>query len=130
VIIDASAVMAILLREPEKDLFPGAVLAEPQSAMSAGTWIELAAVITRKQRDDLEESLRCLLLEGGVRIVAVTPDQAELGHRAYRKFGIGSGHRARLNLGGCFAYALAKEGGEPLLYKGDDFVQADIVRAV
>lgn len=122
--------MAILLAEPEKDPFLLAILSDPRPAMSAGSWVELAAVITRKQRDDLEEPVRRVMLDGHITIAAVTANQAELGHRAYRKFGIGSGHPARLNFGDCFAYALAKEMGEPLLYKGDDFVHTDVVPAV
>jgi ribonuclease VapC len=90
----------------------------------------LSAVITRRRLAGAAALLAQLAAETAIEIVAVTPAQAAIGHRAYCEYGIGSGHRARLNFGDCFAYALAKERGEPLLYKGDDFVHTDVVAAL
>lgn len=122
--------MAILLEEQDQARFVDLLLSGDRNAMSAGSWIELAAVITRRGLGAMKDSLDQVMTDARIGIVAVTPAQAEIGHDAYREYGIGSGHRARLNFGDCFAYALAKERGEPLLYKGDDFVHTDIVSAI
>lgn len=129
-IVDTSAIMAILLQETDAERFLIALFEDSDSKLSAGTWIELSAVITRRRQPHLASALQALTQHTQIRLVPVSIRQAQIGHAAYRAYGRGSGHRARLNLGDCFAYALASESGEPLLYKGDDFVHTDIVRAV
>lgn len=110
-IVDTSAIMAILLGEPEASVFTDVLFEHPDPRMSAGTWIELAAVTTRHLQPDLRARLQALRSYVGFRIEPVSIRQAEIGHAAYRTYGRGSGHRATLNLGDCFACELAREGG-------------------
>jgi len=98
--------------------------------MSAATYFETGMVIDRKSEDTFPaEAFERLLAMTRFEIVSVTRRQAELAREAYREFGKGN-HQAGLNFGDCFAYALAKETGEPLLFKGDDFSRTDITEAV
>ena len=129
-IVDTSAIIAILVGEPEREVFLEAILTDPVPKASAGTLLELGIVVDRladpivtRRVDDLVETL-------GIEIVPVTAEHVTLGRAAYRDFGRGSGHRARLNFGDLFAYALARSTGEPILYKGDDFVHTDAIPAV
>lgn len=128
-IVDTSALMAILLGEPEAQQFVEVMSAASSCSISAGNWIELTAVCVRRGYD-LDAEIEVLLAATKAQIVPVSLEQARIGESAYRAFGIGSGHAARLNFGDCFAYALARESGEPLLYKGDDFAQTDVVSAL
>lgn len=128
-IVDTSAIMAIALLEPEADTFVTRLAAAAAPRMSAGSWIELSVVVLRRHPDKanvVEQILRRV----GVTIAAVTVEQGQIGREAYARFGQASGHPARLNFGDCFAYALAKATGEPLLFKGDDFVHTDITPAL
>jgi ribonuclease VapC len=128
-IVDTSVFFAILAGEPEEPIFKELLLGSTGNAVSAGSWIELSAVLAGRfptmpieQPEQLRQAMR-------VEIAPVTAEQAAIGFAAYRAFGRGSGSSARLNLGDCFAYALAKATGEPLLFKGDDFGHTDVVRA-
>lgn len=125
-IVDASAVIAILRDEPERAEF-NRVIQEAQSRrISAVNYVE-AAVVTDGSKDPvLSRRFDELFREAKITIEPVTALQARVAREAYRDFGRGSGHPARLNLGDCFAYALAKIAGEPLLYKGNDFGQTDL----
>ena len=125
-IVDTSALVAILGDEPEAEAFVEAIRSSRHRRLSAGNYIELGIVVDR-QRDPIA-SRRVDELLGGLAIVIepVTPSQSRLARDAYRDFGRGSGHRAGLNFGDCFAYALARELDEPLLFKGDDFRHTDI----
>lgn len=120
--------MAILLDEPGYQVFIASIAHADDRRISAGSVIELTAVTSHRRiapsaRDRVVASL-------GLTIEPVTAEQARIGQEAYRHYGLGSGHRARLNLGDCFAYALAKATGEPLLFKGNDFIHTDIVPAL
>lgn len=128
-IVDTSALVAILLDEPERAAFIRLIASTGNSWISSGTAIELTAVCTRRQIAS-DQSLTALFDRLNLRIAPVTAEQALIGQAAYRTFGIGSGHPARLNFGDCFAYALAKATGEPLLFKGDDFIHTDITPAL
>ena len=97
--------------------------------MSAGARIELESVSTRRFRGALDGVIELFLSEFQLLVVPVTGDQALIGRDAYRRYGIGTGHPARLNFGDCFSYALAKAAGEPLLFKGDDFIHTDVRNA-
>jgi ribonuclease VapC len=130
VIIDASALLAILRDEPDAADFARAIAAASFRRISAANFLEAAIVVdgshdpvASRRRDDL-------LREARIAIESVTEAQARLAREAYRDFGRGSGHPARLNFGDCFAYALAHETGEPLLFKGGDFTHTDIAPAV
>ncbi|MBM7786104.1 type II toxin-antitoxin system VapC family toxin [Tenggerimyces flavus] len=97
--------------------------------MSAANFLEAAIVIDRVGDPVLSRQLDALIDEASIEVEAVTKSQAHLARTAYRDFGKGSGHPAGLNFGDCFAYAWAKEAGEPLLFKGDDFVHTDVTPA-
>lgn len=129
-IVDSSAIVAMLKNEPEAEMFGAAILAVTKPIMSAGNYLEASIVIDRDRDPDQSAALDIVLTELAVQIVPVTPSQAKIARQAYRDFGKGSGHPARLNFGDCFAYALATERGEPLLYKGDDFANAGLARIV
>jgi ribonuclease VapC len=127
-IVDTSALVAIALEEPDADLMLRKLFGTPVRRISAGTWMELSTVIIRRHpaKAPLVEAL---LQRLNLIIEDVTSEQAKLGKEAYRAYGRGTGSRARLNFGDCFSYALAKATGEPLLFKGDDFAQTDILAA-
>jgi ribonuclease VapC len=126
VIVDTSALVAIVNQEREAPPFEAALEASPVNRISAATYLEVAIVIDRSRDPVVSRRLDELLAEGGFVIEPVTESQARIAREAYRDFGKGSGHRAGLNYGDCFAYALARELGEPLLFKGDGFRQTDI----
>jgi ribonuclease VapC len=129
VIIDTSAIMAFLLDEPEKAQVSRALVLADQVAMSAGSWLELAAVLTRRGNPSMARDAELLFAELRIEIVPVSVEQAALGREGYRRYGRGTGHPAGLNFGDGFAYALARETGRPLLFKGDDFIHTDVVAA-
>ena len=127
-IIDTSAIMAILLVEPEAERFALAIRRAASPRMSAGNHIEL--IVTAIRRDDPVDPAIVYDTLGRLRIAiaAVDAEQVAIAQQAYLTYGRGR-HPARLNFGDCFAYALAKTTGEPLLFKGDDFAHTDVVRA-
>ena len=127
-IVDTSAVIAILFAEPERDCYIETLLHATTRAMSAGNLIELTAVLTRSARGSVEAA-NDILAKLAIEIEPVTIAQARIGQAAYNRYGRGTGHKADLNYGDCFAYALAKELGRPLLFKGDDFAATDIAVA-
>jgi ribonuclease VapC len=129
-IIDSSAIVAILNAEDEAEAFSSAILACAQARMSAGNYLEASIVIDGNRDPVISARLDSVMAEFEIGIEPVTAEHAKLARQAYRDFGKGSGHPAKLNFGDCFAYALAMERGEPLLYKGDDFVHAGLARVV
>ena len=124
--VDTSAIIAILRREPEADRIEDALIDSRSAVMSAATYVELGAVVDRGTRTPGNAELDEMLDSLGVTIVDFTPAQARIARAAYAEFGRVSGHTAALNFGDCFAYALAREAGVPLLFKGDDFSSTDI----
>jgi ribonuclease VapC len=128
-IIDTSAIVAILRQEPEARRFAEAIKAAPVRRISATTFVEIGAVIDGGRDPVASRLFDELLAAVGIVIEPVTEAQARIARDAYRDFGKGSGHAAGLNFGDCFAYALAKAKGEPLLFKGDDFSRTDVVIA-
>jgi ribonuclease VapC len=125
VILDSSAVVAILRAEPEALAMAQAVDRVEECAISAVSYVEAAIVIDSSRDPVASRRFDDFFREAGITIESVTPRQAEVAREAYRDFGKGR-HRAGLNFGDCFAYALAKEKGEALLFKGDDFCHTDI----
>ncbi|MEO0373827.1 MAG: type II toxin-antitoxin system VapC family toxin [Cyanobacteria bacterium P01_A01_bin.17] len=126
-VIDTSAIIAILLDEPERAAFVEAITLDDTRLMSASTFLECYLVIeTRKQALERAE-LELFLSEAEIAVVPFDLIQVHLAAAAWRKYGKGR-HPAGLNFGDCFAYALAKVREEPLLFKGDDFSQADLRR--
>jgi ribonuclease VapC len=126
VIIDTSVVVAILRDETDATTYIEAIRSMSPRRISAGTYIELGVVIDGPGDPIASRRLDDFLARMSIVIEPVTERQAHLAREAYRDFGKGSGHRAGLNFGDCFAYALARETNEPLLFKGDDFRHTDI----
>jgi ribonuclease VapC len=129
-IVDTSAVIAVLNKEEDWREFDAALRAAPTAQMCAATYVELGIVVDRLSDPSISRRLDRLLEAWGVEVVPLTATQARTARAACRDFGRGSGHPARLNLGDCFAYALAADSGQPLLFKGDDFSKTDIDPAV
>jgi ribonuclease VapC len=129
-IVDSSALISLLREEPDRDRLLDALIgARDGIFMSAATYLETAIVIDGNDSALLSQRLDAMIDLWQIEIAPVTASQARLAREAYRHFGKGR-HPAKLNYGDCFSYALAKETGRPLLYKGDDFAQTDIVAAV
>jgi ribonuclease VapC len=129
-IIDTSAVVALLRNEPDADRYADALATASEPRISAGNYIEVGIVIDLNRDPVLSRRLDDLLATARVEVEPVTQLHAELARRAYRDFGKGSGHPAGLNFGDCFAYALARATGEPLLFKGHDFGYTDVQPAL
>jgi len=129
-ILDTSAIIAILRNETEAPVFAKAVEKAAHRRISAVNYVESAAVIDGSRDPIASRRFDDLLREAQVAVEPVTEAQARLARQAYRDFGKGSGHPAKLNFGDCFAYALAKARNESLLFKGDDFSQTDVADAL
>ena len=127
-VIDTSAVIACLLDEPERASLVDAIAMDPVKLISVVGVVEASLVMLGRKRAGGLSDLEAFLADGEIERVPVDVRQAEAAVEAFRRFGRGR-HRARLNIGDCFAYALAKTTGEPLLFKGDDFTRTDIVAA-
>jgi ribonuclease VapC len=126
VIVDTSAFVAIINLELDGPLYEAAIEASRVNRISAATYLEVSIVIDRSRDPMVSRRVDEILSVGKFVIEPVSETQARIAREAYRDFGKGSGHRAGLNFGDCFAYALAKERNEPLLFKGDDFRHTDI----
>jgi ribonuclease VapC len=128
VVIDTSALLAVLFDEPERAAFVRRIAADPVRLMSVANWLEAAIIVDDRHGDECARDLKLFLIEAAIRLVPVTAEQAEHARAAYHRFGRGN-HPARLNCGDCFAYALARDTGEPLLFKGGDFGRTDVEAA-
>jgi ribonuclease VapC len=129
-IVDTSAIVAILRDESEAPLFAEALAGAKIRRVSAVNYVEAAAVIDGSRDPIASRRFDDFFREASFSIEAVTADQALIAREAYRDFGKGSGHPARLNFGDCFSYALAKAKNEPLLFKGQDFNHTDLDSAL
>jgi len=127
-IVDSSAVLAVLLDEPEAEEF-SVLLVDHPTRISAANWLEAAMVAESSRNPTTARSFDRMIEVTQTRIEPVTAAQARTARAAFRRYGRGSGSPARLNFGDCFAYALAAETGEPLLFKGDDFPHTDVPAA-
>ena len=128
-ILDSSALLAILNGEPERDRMTAAIFAADSCSVSAPTLLETAMVAEGKAGDRGRDELDNLLEELDLRIEPFTAEHFVVARQAFRRYGKGQRHPAQLNFGDCIAYALSKATGEPLLFKGDDFAQTDIAVA-
>jgi ribonuclease VapC len=124
-VIDTSALVALLLGEADAGRFARAIEAASLRLVSAATMVETSIVIESRKGDEAGRELDLLIYRAGIEIVAVDQDQAEIARHAWRRFGKGR-HAAGLNYGECFAYALAINRGLPLLFRGDDFARTDV----
>jgi ribonuclease VapC len=125
-IVDSSALIAILTDEPDA-LALSQVLDRPETVrVSAASYLETSIVLDKHRDPVLSAKLDGLMELAKMVIEPVTAEQAKIARQAYRDYGRGSGHPANLNFGDCFSYALARDKREPILYKGDDFVHTDL----
>ena len=127
-IIDTSALVAILDQEPEADRIVRTLASASERTLSAANLVEAGIVMQARRGDDGARDLDLLLAKLRVDIAAVTASQADIARKAFRRYGRGR-HPANLNFGDCFAYALAKDKSASLLFKGNDFRQTDVMVA-
>ena len=128
-IVDSSALLAVAFGEPEAAAYATAIAAAARPRMSVANWFESFMVAESRSGSTTPGRLESILKRFGVELVPVSALQASAALDAWRRFGRGK-HPAKLNYGDCFAYALAKTEGEPLLFKGEDFSQTDIEPAL
>ena len=128
-IVDSSALLAILRKEPEAARFTRAILRDSVRLISAANFLEAGIVIDSQAGLSAGRRLDAFVERAAIAIEPVTEEQVRIARQAYVDFGRGN-HRAKLNFGDCFAYALAKAKGEPLLFKGTDFQHTDVQLAV
>jgi ribonuclease VapC len=134
IVVDSSALIAIMFEEPERDGLVDRleISARAQRYLSAANYLETGAVVAARIAEPLnsERDLDALLSMLGIRVVPLTEDQARIGLQARIRYGRGFGSPAKLNLGDCHAYALAKDLNAPLLFIGNDFTNTDIRSAL
>jgi ribonuclease VapC len=126
-VLDTSALLAILMAEPEAEGFAVAIEHDPIRLVSAGSILETATVAESRWGDAGGRELDLFLFKAGITVISVDGEQVEIARQAFRLFGKGR-HPAGLNVGDCFAYALSRVSGQPLLFKGDHFAQTDLDR--
>ena len=129
-IVDTSAIMAIIFQELEAQRFSHLIEQTGDCRISAANYVEAAIVLDGSRNPIVSRRLDELIRYGDISIEPVTSAQARIAREAYRDFGKGSGHPAKLNFGDCFAYAFAKDTGQPLLFKGSDFSKTDVGSAL
>jgi ribonuclease VapC len=125
-IVETSAFVAMVIAEPGGRELMSLVARTPNTGMSAANLIEASIVIDNRGSESMRRRIDSMRRQLGIHIEPVTAAQAEIARSAYREFGRGSGHAAKLNFGDCFAYALAIDKDEPLLFVGDDFGHTDV----
>ncbi len=128
-IVDASAVLAILFREPGYEEFESAIADASSCSISAAGFVEVSIVVQSRGGHVGRHQVDSLLRRAGIAIEPVTEEQALVARQGFSDYGKGR-HPAGLNFGDCFSYALAKATGEPLLFKGDDFNKTDVQPAI
>jgi len=124
-VIDTSVLIAVLSNEPEAAAFEHALARDPVRMIAAPNLMETSIVIEHRFGEAGGRELDLLLFKAGIQVIHTDDEQIEFAREAYRRFGKGH-HRAGLNFGDCFAYALSRTTGEPLLFKGDDFSLTDV----
>lgn len=124
-IIDTSAIVLILYQEEDAEYFATAISTEPVRQISAANFLEAAIIIDSDGDAQASRQLDHFVRRFGIEIAPVTAEQAQIARQAYQDFGKGK-HKAKLNFGDCFSYALAVDSGEVLLFKGDDFMHTDV----
>jgi ribonuclease VapC len=128
-VIETSALVAIMQEESDADVFLRRIAAAGTRRVSAAALLETAIVLEARSGEKVGDDLDLFLARAKIEIEPVTEEQVQVARKAWRRYGKGSGHVARLNFGDCFSYALAKSLGEELLYKGADFSHTDVVPA-
>jgi ribonuclease VapC len=128
-VVDTSALVAIFLLEPEAEQFAHTILETPKAAISVANLLEAAIILDARIGHEDSSELDEFIANVGLEVEPVTLDEVRVARQAYRIYGRGN-HPAALNFGDCFAYALARTTGLPLLFKGDDFAQTDVTPVV
>ena len=128
-IVDTSALLAVLFAETDAEIYAQALAGADHCRISAANYVEAAIVVEAQTRSDGGREFDAFFRRAGIAIEPVTEEHAHIARQAYAEFGKGR-HPAGLNFGDCFAYALAKVAGEPLLYKGKDFARTDVISAI
>ena len=129
-VIDTSAIFALIAQEPESADYRAVILAAPSVSISAFSLLEIRTVLHGRLGVISLQLLEAWLAETGIAVVAFDQEQSEAAFVAFRRYGKGQGHPAQLNIGDCASYALAKTRDETLLFKGGDFAKTDITPAV
>jgi ribonuclease VapC len=129
-IVDTSAVIAILRAEPDAELYSDAISDAAVARISSANWLETCIVIDAARNPGLSVQLDAFMIQAGMDVVSMTHEHARIARQAYRDFGKGSGSPAQLNYGDCFSFALALSTGEPLLWKGNDFTHTGLPSAL
>jgi len=129
-VIDSSALVAVLFDEPEALAFLSRIAAADICRLSAASFVEIGIVLRRDPTGRRQAAFDEMLRTFAIRIEPVTEEQARTAVDAFGRFGKGTGHPAGLNFGDCFSYALAEAVGEPLLFKGNDFTETDVMPAI
>ena len=129
-IVDSSAIVSVVRKEPGWEAFYAAIVEANSVRLSAAGYLEIGIVVDSRRDPLATRQLDDFLESAAIVIEPVTEHQARIAREAYRDYGKGSGHAASLNFGDCFAYALARDRGEPLLYKGTDFAHTDVRSAL
>jgi ribonuclease VapC len=129
-IIDSSALLAILKGEPEAEAMAQAMETADSLRLSTGSYLEAFAVLDAYRNPRLSARLEEIVEHPRMTVEAFTAEQAKIARQAYREYGRGSGHPARLNFGDCMTYALARIKREPVLFKGEDFTHTDLRPAI
>jgi len=124
-VIDTSAILAILQNEPERRKFNEAIESAETRSLSTASFVECSMILESRFGTDAVRDLDLFLAKAQIKLVAVDADQADFARRAFREYGKGR-HPAGLNFGDCFSYALARASDEPLLFKGNDFSKTNI----
>ena len=127
-IVDTSAVIAVLFAESDAAVYANAIARADSCRMSAATFVEVAIIVEAQTKGSGARQMDAFMRRAGITIEPVTEEHAHLAWQAFTDFGKGR-HPASLNYGDCFSYALAKATGEPLLFKGKDFTKTDLVAA-
>lgn len=127
-VIDTSALLSIFLGEPERKKYLELILQAERRLVAAANVLETGIVLEARRGEAAGREFDLFLLQAGLEIVPTDLDQVEIARVAWRRYGKGQ-HQAALNFGDCFAYALAKVSGEPILFKGNDFSHTDLAPA-
>jgi ribonuclease VapC len=128
-IVDASAIVALIRNEPEAESIYRSIVTSPRVVLVAPTYVECCLVLTKDRSADAIMQLDALLEKLSVDIIPFTPKMAKIAAQAFLKFGKGRGNQAQLNFGDCISYAASKVEAMPLLFKGEDFGFTDVERA-
>jgi ribonuclease VapC len=129
-IVDASAIVALIRNEPEAESIYRAIITSPRVVLVAPTYVECCLVLTKDRSADAIMQLDALLEKLSVDVIPFTPKMAKIAAQAFVKFGKGRGNQAQLNFGDCISYAASKVEAMPLLFKGEDFGFTDVEKAV